>query len=111
MRFLLALLLIVTAAAVLAEPVRMVDGDTIELHTAGSGVSTRLKAIRYAGAPGAGGRCGGNSARALTGLTAGEQVTCTERDVSRYGRTIATCATIDGQVIGADRMEWLGAGF
>lgn len=51
-------------------------------------------------------RCGDDATRALTGLIAGEQVRCTERDVDRYHRTVATC-DIDGEDIGAT-MVWYG---
>jgi endonuclease YncB( thermonuclease family) len=107
----IALLLVTTATATVAtQPARVVDGDTLELTT---GERIRLWGIdapegdQLCQRDGRPWRCGDDATRALTVLIAGEEITCTERNIDRYDRIVATCATIDGQDIGA-AMVWNG---
>ena len=75
---------------------RVVDGDTFRL-------GSRDLSIRVWGldAPERG-RPGGSEATAtLTLMIDGEQLTCRERDVDRYGRIVGQCFTDDGRDIAA----------
>lgn len=45
-------------------------------------------------------RCGDEAAAALLALVDGRAMICTERDIGRHGRIVATC-TVDGQDTGA----------
>jgi endonuclease YncB( thermonuclease family) len=45
-------------------------------------------------------RCGDDATAALEALVDGHEITCTERDIDRYGRTVATCS-VAGQDIGS----------
>ena len=99
---LLALALILLALPVLADDVRVIDGDTIKAN----GTTYRLAGID---APELGQMCGtypaGKRARAyLAGLILGRSIACKPQSTDRYGRTIATC-TADGHDLGADMVE------
>jgi endonuclease YncB( thermonuclease family) len=89
---LLALLLVLTATSALAEPPRVLDGDTLELST---GERVRLWGIdavegdQICQRNGYPWQCGDD----------GEFI-CTEVDRDRYGRTVATCS-VNGQDIGS----------
>ena len=94
-----ALLMLAAPAAAmqsLSGPVRVIDGDTLEI----AGTSVRLYAIdapeRGETCPGATGAwpCGARATRALEALAEGG-LTCHGADRDRYGRLVATC--VDGQ--------------
>ena len=76
-------LLLVSLPAI-AGDVRIVDGDTIELH----GVRVRLAGID---APESGTACGPTATAALAGLVGGGPVVCAPIGVDRYGRLVARC--------------------
>ncbi len=94
------------AAAVqsLSGPVRVIDGDTLEI----AGTHVRLQAIDAPETgetcPGAAGSwpCGERATRALDALSEGG-LTCRGEERDRYGRLVATC--VDGQ--GRDVAETL----
>lgn len=98
-----ALLLAPPALAESAGRASVIDGDTIDIH----GQRIRLHGID---APEKGQpcfdadqqpyRCGHTAAMALDAFIAGSPVTCEERDVDRYGRTVARCS-VRGQSINA----------
>jgi endonuclease YncB( thermonuclease family) len=100
---LLARILLVAVTAALAQTARVVDGDTLELST---GLRVRLWGIdavegdQICQRNGRPRQCGDDATAALEALVDGQQISCTDRDVDRYGRTVATC-TVSGQDIGA----------
>jgi endonuclease YncB( thermonuclease family) len=99
----MALALLLAATAAHAEPARVIDGDTLEL---GTGERIRLWGIdavegdQICQRDGRPWQCGDDATVALEALIDGQQITCAERDVDGYGRTVATCA-VDGHDIGA----------
>ena len=101
--FLAGLILTGTVAALLISddsihgPARVIDGDTIEVNH---------KRIRLWGidAPEASqtcqseAACGRESTYYMQRLIGNEPVTCTPRDRDRYGRTVAQCSTVGGDL-------------
>lgn len=93
-------------AADLVGQASVVDGDTIEVH----GVRIRLHGIdapesgQVCFADGVQWRCGQQAALALDARIAGRTVSCSERDVDRYGRVVAVCSAG-----GEDLNAWLVA--
>ncbi|WP_442956716.1 thermonuclease family protein [Phenylobacterium sp. Root77] len=85
-------------SAALAGPAgqaRIIDGDTLDV----AGERVRLWGVdapeRDQSCEDADGRpyaCGRQAAVALSDLVAGRTVTCDQRDIDRYGRTVAQCA-------------------
>jgi endonuclease YncB( thermonuclease family) len=103
MPYLLALVLLVTAAAAVAQPAGVIDGDTLELSTGECIRLWRIDALegdQVCQRDGRPWRCGDDATRALEALVDGRDLTCVELDVDRYGRSVATC-TVDGQDVGA----------
>lgn len=91
------------ASLALEGPVRVVDGDTLDLGGApvrlfGIDAPERAQTCRRDGAEWA---CGAWSARVLAGLVRSGDVTCRGRDVDRHGRTVAVCHA-GGRDIAAD---------
>lgn len=72
----------------------VIDGDTIEIH----GTRIRMHGIdapesgQVCMADGAQWRCGQQAALALDARIDGRLVSCSERDVDRYGRIVAICS-------------------
>lgn len=72
---------------------RIVDGDSLIV----AGIEVRLHGIdapelfQRCTRDGREIRCGRESARALIAMVAGQQVSCEQRDIDRYGRTVAIC--------------------
>jgi endonuclease YncB( thermonuclease family) len=101
---LLAAVLLITAAgpAAVAGSAHVIDGDTLDL----AGERIRIWGIdavegdQICQRDGRPWRCGDDATAALATLVDGQQITCVERDVDRYDRTVATC-TVAGQDIGA----------
>jgi endonuclease YncB( thermonuclease family) len=96
--FRLAFCLMMATGPALAQPVRVVDGDTIRIQ----GVSVRLSGIDApelsqlcAGKP-----CGLEARAALRRLTFSKNVTCVEQTRDRYKRIVARCVA-DGVDIAA----------
>ncbi len=79
------------APADVAGPAKVIDGDTIQV----AGERIRLHGIdapegrRTCSRDSVTWLCGAESARALRQFIDGQQVTCRERDVDRYGRIVA----------------------
>ena len=94
-----------TAPAAIAGPagsVRIIDGDTLEI----AGERIRLWGVdapeRDQSCEDVAGRsyaCGQRAKDALSDLVGGRTVTCNERDIDRYGRTVAQCSA-DGEDLG-----------
>ena len=80
----LILLASLLAGSAIAGDVRIVDGDTIELH----GVRVRLEGID---AREAGTACGDAATAALAELVGDGPVVCAPIGVDRYGRLVARC--------------------
>lgn len=75
---------------------RVVDGDTFW-------ISSQDVRIRVWGldAPEVGRPGGSQATAALSGLIAGQQLTCRQRDIDRYGRIVGQCFLPDGRDITA----------
>ncbi|MBM9595081.1 thermonuclease family protein [Roseitranquillus sediminis] len=99
-------------AANAAEPVRLIDGDTLE-------IGQTIYRIHAIDAPEAGQKCqrtatatwpcGDEAIDHLSRLIADRPVACTEREVDRYGRTIGDCHAGDvdlGAAMVADGFAW-----
>lgn len=101
-RSVIALLLLVTATAALAQTAYVIDGDTLEV----AGERVRLWGIdavegdQICQRDGRPWQCGDDATRSLQTLVDLGEITCTEMDRDRYGRSVATC-TIADQDIGA----------
>jgi endonuclease YncB( thermonuclease family) len=110
LRLLAALILLVIATTASAQTARVVDGDTLELKTGerirvwGIDAPEGSQVCQRGGRPW---QCGDDAAAALEALVDGRELTCTEVDRDRYGRTVATC-TVAGRDIGATmvRQGW-----
>ena len=82
------------ASADVAGQASVIDGDTIEIH----GTRIRLHGIdapesgQVCMADGAQWRCGQQAALALDARIDARLVSCSERDVDRYGRIVAICS-------------------
>lgn len=81
----------------------IIDGDTLEIH----GQRIRLHAVdapesrqTCQRANGSSWRCGAEAARALDAFVGRATVSCTRKDVDRYGRLVARCSA-RGQDLGA----------
>jgi endonuclease YncB( thermonuclease family) len=91
---LLASILLLTAPTAHAEPVRVIDGDSLEV----AGEDIRLWGIdavegnQICQRNGHAWRCGDDATLALQTLVDQGEVACTEVDTDRYGRTVATCS-------------------
>ena len=91
-------------------PACVIDGDTLDI----AGDRIRLHGIdapesRQTCARGEREvRCGRAATAALRRLIDNELVSCHERDVDRYGRTVAVCLNAEGQDVGAElvRQGW-----
>lgn len=82
-------------------PVRVVDGDTLDLDGARirlHGIDAPERAQRCTAAAGRAWPCGREATLALTRMVAGRRPLCTERDRDGYGRSVAVC-TVDGRDI------------
>jgi micrococcal nuclease len=79
---------------------RVVDGDTF-------GISSADDRIRLWGldAPETDQPGGSQATAALAGLISGEQLTCRQRDIDRYGRIVGQCFLPDGRDITAVMIE------
>jgi endonuclease YncB( thermonuclease family) len=94
----------VAAAAEIAGPAKVTDGDTIKIY----GAKIRLHGIdapesaQVCKAEGKSYRCGISATMALARRIAGKLVSCEERDKDRYGRIVAVC-----QADGEDLNAWL----
>lgn len=90
------------AAAAVELPVRVIDGDTLDLGEA----PLRLFGIdaperdQTCDRNGQSWQCGLWSARVLADALAAGPLACVERDRDRYGRSVATC-TVNGRDLGA----------
>ena len=75
---------------------KVVDGDTFR-------ISSRSVRIRVWGldAPEVGTPGGSEATTALSGLIAGELITCRQRDTDRYGRIVGQCFLADGRDVTA----------
>jgi len=108
MPLLLALFLLVSTTAEAAQTARVIDGDTLALDGERIGLwgidaAEGDQICQRVGRPW---RCGDDSARALEALVDGRELTCTEVDRDRYGRTVATC-TVAGAT---SAPRWSGRG-
>lgn len=92
------------AAAEIAGPAKVIDGDTIKIH----GAKIRLHGIdapesaQVCKAEGKSYRCGTSATLALARRIAGKPISCEERDKDRYGRIVAVC-----KAGGEDLNAWL----
>lgn len=92
-----------------AKPDRVIDGDTLEV----AGERIRIWGVdavegrQICQRDGAPWRCGDDATAALEALVLDGVLVCDERDVDRYGRTVATC-TVGGVDIGSElvRQGW-----
>ena len=73
---------------------RVVDGDTFWISSA----SERIR-IWGLDAPETGTPGGSQATAALSSLIAGQQLTCRQRDIDRYGRIVGQCFLPDGRDI------------
>jgi endonuclease YncB( thermonuclease family) len=105
--FLLAMLFVISAHDAVAEiagRASVIDGDTIEIR----GERIRLHGIdtpessQLCDLDGQPYRCGQQAALALADKIGEKTVRCTEKDVDRYGRTVAVCF-----VGGEDINRWM----
>ncbi|WP_140846716.1 thermonuclease family protein [Paracoccus sp. FO-3] len=92
--FLVSLLLATAVQADIAGTVSVIDGDTIEIH----GQRIRLHGIDALESrqlcvrpDGRNWRCGSAGANELAAMIARRPVSCTTRDIDRYGRVVAVC--------------------
>lgn len=103
-----ALAAMVSSAALAADIVgraSVIDGDTIEIHGERvrlHGIDAPEKGQPCFDAAGKPYRCGQIAAMALDEFIGASPVQCRERDVDRYGRTVAECS-----VRGEDIELWL----
>jgi endonuclease YncB( thermonuclease family) len=92
------------AAADIAGPTKVIDGDTIVIHS----VKIRLHGIdaperaQVCKANGKHYRCGASATLALAKRIGGQPVSCEKRDQDQYGRIVAVCRTG-----GTDLNGWL----
>ena len=105
----LALLCLAAPASALEAPVRVVDGDSLDI----GGEKIRLFGIdapelnQRCDRAGQSWRCGDWSRRMLADLVAGQAIRCVQEDTDRYGRVVATCHA--GRVDLAEAMVRQGA--
>jgi endonuclease YncB( thermonuclease family) len=107
-RLLLSVLVAMISSAAIADIVgraSVIDGDTIEIHGQRirlHGIDAPEKGQPCFDASGKLYRCGQIAAMALDQFIGMSPVRCSERDVDRYGRTVAVCS-----VRGEDIERWL----
>jgi endonuclease YncB( thermonuclease family) len=107
-QFILPILLAALPSIALADIVgraSVIDGDTIEIHGQRirlHGIDAPEKGQPCYDASGQPNRCGQRAAMALDEFIGESPVSCRERDVDRYGRTVADCS-----VRGEDIEMWL----
>ncbi len=107
-RFILPVLISALPSIALADIVgraSVIDGDTIEIHGQRirlHGIDAPEKGQPCFDASGQPYRCGQQAAMALDEFIGESPVSCRERDVDRYGRTVADCS-----VRGQDIELWL----
>lgn len=79
---------------------RVVDGDTFRLDSADERIRVWGLDAAERDEPG-----GAQATAALTALIAGKTLTCRQRDIDRYGRTVGQCFLPDGRDIAAVMIE------
>lgn len=84
------------AGAFTGHVTRVVDGDTFWISSA----DTRIR-VWGLDAPEVGRPGGSQATAALTALISGQQITCRQRDIDRYRRTVGQCFLPDGRDITA----------
>lgn len=75
---------------------RVVDGDTFWISSAGERIRVWGLDAPEVDMPG-----GSQATAALTALISGQQLTCRQRDIDRYGRIVGQCFLPDGRDITA----------
>ena len=75
---------------------RVVDGDTFWISSADERVRVWDLDAPETDQPG-----GSQATTALAGLISGEQLTCRQRDIDRYGRIVGQCFLPDGRDVTA----------
>jgi endonuclease YncB( thermonuclease family) len=102
---LLALISVPAAATIIVGQASVIDGDTIGIQgmrvrlfgiDAPESAQTCLDAVDKVY------RCGQQAANALAAFIGSQTVSCEQRDVDRYGRTVAVCRAGD-----VDMADWL----
>ena len=94
-----------TAAADISGPVRVIDGDTLDV----AGGRVRLLGVdapegkQSCTRDGVPWLCGQEAGKALREWIAGAPVSCIEQNRDRYGRSVSVCSMPDGSDVG----EWL----
>ena len=81
----------------------VIDGDTLDIHDTRIrlfGIDAPERQQTCFDEAGAVWRCGQAAALALAGRIAGMPVTCTTRDIDRYGRIVAVCYADDTDLNG-----------
>ena len=108
MRYLIALAILVPslAWADITGPVRVVDGDSLQvgdqqIRLHGIDAPEMKQTCRW---PNKVIRCGMIARDAMLDLIAGAQVRCEQKDIDRYGRDVATCSA-GGFDIGANMVH------
>ncbi len=89
------------AAADIAGPARVIDGDTIVIagtHIRLFGVDAPERKQTCQGHDGSTYECGRDATAVLVELTRSREVVCAERDHDRYDRVVAVCRTDAGEL-------------
>ena len=109
MKIIIAVLLALTCAPAAAGNIvgqaSVIDGDTIEIHGTRVrlfGIDAPESAQTCHDADEKAYRCGQQAANAVAEFVGSQTVTCVQRDVDRYGRTVAVC-----RACGIDVADWL----